>query len=81
MRKKLKALFNSVIIAGIIVIVIGVYFWMFKAGLPYQDPTTEMTIKWMSYNFAGKACLTCGIVAFLFGVLGKVCCYLFRSKK
>lgn len=70
MREKFKSVACSAVLAGIIVALIGLYFWMFKAGLPYQDPTTEMTIRWMAYNFAGKTCLSYGTVISLIGVIG-----------
>ena len=70
MRDRLKTIFYSIILSGIFVFVIGVYFAVIKAGLPYQDPTTEMTIRWMAYNTAGEACALFGIVIFLVGFVG-----------
>ena len=37
---------NSVIMAGIIVLFIGLYYSVIKAGIPYQDPPLELQIKY-----------------------------------
>ncbi len=37
---------NAVIIAGIIVLFIGLYYWVVKAGVPYQDPPLELQIQY-----------------------------------
>jgi len=72
-KEKLKTLFRSIMIAGIIIIIIGMYYLLFKAGIPDQDPTTEMTIKWMAYYSAGKICLLDGVITFIIGAAGKIC--------
>lgn len=41
-----RQIINAVILAGIIVFFIGLYYWMIKAGIPYQDPTLELQIKY-----------------------------------
>lgn len=76
MKEKLKQLFVSITFAGIIVLLIGIYFWAFKAGLPYQDPTTDMTLRWMAYNFAGEACMLYGAITFTIGLIGHIICKL-----
>ena len=42
----LKKIFSSLIISGAIILLIGLYYMMIKAGIPYQDPTTEMQIQY-----------------------------------
>lgn len=37
---------NSVILAGIILYVMGLYYSMIKAGIPYQDPPLELQIRY-----------------------------------
>jgi len=80
-KEKLKILSNSFIIAGVIILLIGFYFSMIKAGIPYQDPTTEMTIRWTAYYYAGTTCLQYGGIAFLVGVIGRVVCIFIRRTK
>ena len=37
---------SSVILAGIIILFIGLYYSMIKAGIPYQDPPLELQIQY-----------------------------------
>ena len=47
MKEKTRyGLLNSLILAGVILLFIGSYYWMIKAGIPYQDPTLEMQIQY-----------------------------------
>ncbi|MDE5598499.1 MAG: hypothetical protein K2J04_11815 [Lachnospiraceae bacterium] len=39
-------LLNSLILAGVILLFMGLYYGMIKAGIPYQDPTLEMQIQY-----------------------------------
>jgi hypothetical protein len=69
LKAKLKCLFVSLLFSGIIVFLIGLYFSFFKAGVPYQDPTTEMTIRWMAYAFAGDTCMFWGTLVSVTGLV------------
>lgn len=42
----LRLILNATILAGIIILFIGMYYWIFKAGIPYQDPPLELQIKY-----------------------------------
>lgn len=42
----IRWILNSVILAGIIIFIIGWYYWIIKAGIPYQDPPLELQIKY-----------------------------------
>lgn len=79
MKIKLKALFISITLSGSIIFVIGLYFSVVKGGLPYQDPTTEMTIRWMAYHFAGETCMLNGLVIFLIGLIGRLACRFIKK--
>lgn len=50
MNEKIKHILcqtiNSVIIAGVIILFIGLYYSVIKAGIPYQDPPLELQIKY-----------------------------------
>lgn len=55
MKKKvlniILILIIALIIAGIIILTIGLYYSVFKAGIPYQDPTPELQIQYeINYN-------------------------------
>lgn len=72
MKQKLKMLFVSLIMAGCVIVIVGSYFSFAKAGIPYQDPTTEMTIRWTAYWLAGEACMRSGAIVFLVGLIGRL---------
>ena len=40
----LNLIINSIILAGIILFIIGLYYSMIKSGIPYQDPPLELQI-------------------------------------
>ena len=70
---------NSVIMAGGIVFLIGLYYSIIKAGIPYQDPPLELQIQY-AINMGigdiligkGFAILVCGgIVRLILGLVLK----------
>lgn len=70
---------NAVIVAGIIILLIGIYYCVVKAGIPYQDPPLELQIQY-AINMGigdilikdGFLILICGgIVGLLFQLVWK----------
>ena len=45
-RNVLCQLTNSVIFAGVILLITGAYYCVIKAGIPYQDPPLELQIQY-----------------------------------
>lgn len=45
-KYKLCQAFNAVILAGIMILLIGLYYWVVKAGIPYQDTPIELQIQY-----------------------------------
>lgn len=72
MNNKLKNLCYILIVIGIILFLAGIYFACIKAGLPYQDPTLEMTKKWLFYYHLGKNFSTFGVIAVMLGIIGRI---------
>ena len=72
MKNKLSSIVTTIILAGIILIIIGFYFSVVKGGIPYQDPTVEMQIRWQAYHFAGECNIRTGIFLLLCGFLLKI---------
>ena len=62
-------LLNSLILAGVILLFMGSYYWMIKAGIPYQDPTLEMQIQYTIDLRIGQILLGNG---FLIAICGGV---------
>lgn len=70
---------NSVILAGIILFFIGLYYWVVKAGIPYQDPSLELQIQYAVNMGIGDVlvrngfviAICGGIIRLLFGLILK----------
>lgn len=45
-RHILSQIINAIIIAGIIILFMGLYYSMIKAGIPYQDPPLDLRIQY-----------------------------------
>lgn len=83
MREKTTLIFchllNAFILAGIIIFFIGLYYWLIKAGIPYQDPPLELQIEYtintriggilIAKGFLISVCS--GVIRLLFGWIRK----------
>ena len=81
MQKKTKYRFgqisNAVLLAGLIILAIGLYYAVLKAGIPYQDPTVEMQIQYAVNHEIGGVLSTVGVTLVLCGgivrfIMGRV---------
>ena len=59
----------GIIIAGVIMFEIGLYYAMFKAGIPYQDPPLELQIEYAVNSGVGDILLAQGGKLFLVGLV------------
>ena len=76
MKEKTRyGLLNSLILAGVILLFIGLYYWMIKAGIPYQDPTLEMQIQYTIDLRIGEILMGNG---FLIAVCGGIIRLIFK---
>ena len=83
MKKRFSNVVTAVILAGIILIIIGFYFSVVKGGIPYQDPTVEMQIRWQAYHLAGEYNMKTGVFLLLCGAILKIVNWMmvrFQSK-
>lgn len=53
---------NSVVIAGVIILFIGLYYSVIKAGIPYQDPPLELQIKYDVNREIGEVLMSKGLL-------------------
>lgn len=76
MKNKMKNLFheisNAVLAAGLIILVIGLYYLVIKAGIPYQDPTVEMQIQYAINDGIGSVLSKAGFILALCGGIARV---------
>ena len=80
MNKKLIHVFreisNAVLAAGVIILMIGLYYLVVKAGIPYQDPTVEMQIQYAINDGIGSVLSKAGFILALCG--GIACVVVWR---
>lgn len=57
------------IFLGIIVMLIGLYYIAGKAGIPYQDPTPELSQKYNNYMKIGHKLCKSGLVIGFIGII------------
>ena len=68
MKEKTRyGLLNSLILASVILFFMGLYYWMIKAGIPYQDPTLEMQIQYTVDMRIGEILLRNGFMIAICG--------------
>lgn len=61
---------NAGIIAGIIILFIGLYYFMIKAGIPYQEPPLDLWIQYQVNAGIGERLMEIGFkVAMCSGVV------------
>lgn len=58
---------NRVILAGVFLFFIGLYYWMIRAGIPYQDPSIELQIQYAVDMKVGTVLLRNGLVVMIGG--------------
>ena len=72
MSNVLKTIFTGLIIAGIIMILMGVYYLIVKAGLPYQDPPMELQIEYAVNNRVGSVLSVTGLILTVVGAVLRI---------
>ena len=74
-------LFNAAILAGIIVLFIGLYYCVVKAGIPYQDPTLELQIQYAINMGIGDILVKNGVLIAVCGSLARLLFKLVWKKR
>lgn len=70
---------NSVIMAGGIILLIGLYYSMVKAGIPYQDPPPALQIQYAVNMGIGEALVGKGFAIALCGAAVRLILWLVRK--
>ncbi len=63
---------GSLIGAGIIMLLIGFWYLIVKAGIPYQDPPLELQIKYAVNMGVGDTLTISGACVFAAGLAGRI---------
>ena len=68
----LKRLFSSILLAGLLVLGAGLYYWVIKAGIPYQDPTPEIQLQYSINMGIGDVLTKIGVFTMLAGAVCRI---------
>lgn len=71
----LRQTINAILLAGIIILFIGAYYCVIKAGIPYQDPPLELQIQYAINMGIGEMLVKDG---FLISICGGIARLLFK---
>ncbi len=72
---------NAIIIAGVIILFIGLYYSVIKAGIPYQDPPLDLLIQYEVNAGIGDVLLGSGFkIAVCSGIIRVVLGLLWRKR-
>lgn len=81
-KHHLRLAINSVILAGIILYVIGLYYSMIKAGIPYQDPPLELQIQYAVHMGIGEILQKNGfLIAICGGIIRLLLGFIWRKRQ
>ena len=70
---------GAAFLAGLMILLIGLYYAVVKAGIPYQDPTPEMQISYAVNESIGAILLKLGLVLSVCGgILRLFLGYIFK---
>ena len=73
---------NSIIMAGVIVLFIGLYYSVIKAGIPYQDPPLELQIKYAINMEIGETLTGKGFaIAICGGIVRIILALILKTRK
>lgn len=72
---------NAIILAGFIIFVIGAYYEVVKAGIPYQDPPWELQIQYAINLGIGDELCKISFFTILYGMIFRLIFWLIVRKK
>ncbi|MGN0131280.1 MAG: hypothetical protein ACI4AA_02435 [Lachnospiraceae bacterium] len=77
-KRNASIIFISIAVIGVIILSVGLYYYMIKAGIPYQDPTPEMLQRYNSWLKQGEVLSLTGMGII---VLDVFCLIVYRVMK
>lgn len=73
-----RRLGGALLLAGVLILALGLYYLVVRAGIPYQDPPPETQLHYAVHQGVGETLIKLGAVSTGVGLLMKL---LFRSKR
>lgn len=77
----LKRLFTSILLAGVLVLAIGLYYMVIKAGIPFQNPTPEMQLQYSINMGIGDVLTKIGLCTTVAGSICRIVIGILSRKK
>lgn len=74
----LKKICRALLLAGLIMVLIGLYYMVIKAGIPFQDAPPELQMRYERDMQTGGALVKYGFAVLVAGFAGRVVCRLRR---
>ena len=71
-----KIIFRALLLVGLILVFVGLYYMVIKAGLPFQDAPPELQMRYERDMQIGGALVKYGFVVLVIGAVGRVVCRL-----
>lgn len=71
-----RTLGSAVVLAGCMIFMIGAYYEVVKAGIPYQDPPLELQIQYAVYTGVGEELCRIGFFTILCGAAFRLALWL-----
>lgn len=65
-RNMIRQACNAAVLAGGIILFLGLYYCVIKAGIPYQDPPLELQIKYAIHMGIGEILTKTGAIVVFF---------------
>ena len=68
----LKKICRALLLAGLIMVLVGLYYMVIKAGIPFQDAPPELQMRYERDMQTGGALVKYGFVVLVIGAAGRV---------
>lgn len=81
MKHMLRTWSSAVLLAGCIVLAVGVYYEMIKAGIPYQDPPPALQIQYAVNMGIGEELCRIGFFTILAGLAFRLVVWLLTRNR
>ena len=77
----IKSVFTGLAVSGMIVVLVGMYYLVIKAGIPYQDPPLELQIQYTVNMNTGEELFKTGVLICGVGLAGRIVFFLTERLK
>lgn len=76
-----KSVLTGLAVSGMIIILVGMYYLVVKAGIPYQDPPLELQIQYTVNMATGQELFKIGVFICAVGLAGRIALLLIEGLK